>query len=627
VTAAWLIYGVLVGGALALCALGLEKALTLLGLPVRWVWACALAGAAVLVFAAPHRSAEPPEYASGVGTFGAVVETEPAVRVGGESLGAAMARLRVEARELVSGTLAAMARPISPAAAERLLLLWALGSVAVLGMFTVVQVRLHRNRKRWPSARVDGHRVRLAPAAGPAVVGLMRPEIVVPRWLLLLSAEPRGLVLIHEREHIRGGDHLLLAGGWVATALLCWNPAAWWMLAKLRFAVELDCDSRVLRQGADPASYGSVLIDLAGRSTGLRLGIPARAEGPSHLERRLIAMTTRRTSFAGARAGALGLLALCGVLAACEATLPTASDIVKLDVTAAEAAARQAALIPAGAENTVFTVDGLEVPAEAARALGPDAIAAVSVVRAMDSGEPSRIAIVTKEGERNGITLPDRVASPSGLPVAVHVPAPETSGGAQPLYIVDGAAVRTFRPTDIPPGDIQSIEVLKDAAAVAVYGERGANGVVVITTRRGASGWERVEFDARTAGAPNVTAIPSPAGANGSSVRIRQAEPGQPTFSVQERPLHVIDAREMAAAPGQVRIINNAGGPPPLYVVDGVVRERFSPSEIPAAEIESIRVLKDAPAMTEYGPRGANGVVLITTKQGTQPAPAPAPQP
>jgi TonB-dependent starch-binding outer membrane protein SusC len=65
------------------------------------------------------------------------------------------------------------------------------------------------------------------------------------------------------------------------------------------------------------------------------------------------------------------------------------------------------------------------------------------------------------------------------------------SWGGQPLYVVDGMPVpQTVSTRDflagMVPGDILRIDVLKDAGAAAAYGSRGANGVVLITTRRGA---------------------------------------------------------------------------------------------------------------------------------------------
>ena len=63
-----------------------------------------------------------------------------------------------------------------------------------------------------------------------------------------------------------------------------------------------------------------------------------------------------------------------------------------------------------------------------------------------------------------------------------------------PLIMVDGIAYGTT--LDINPSDIESIEVLKDASSTAIYGTRGANGVILITTKRGADGRPKVSFNA-----------------------------------------------------------------------------------------------------------------------------------
>ena len=63
-----------------------------------------------------------------------------------------------------------------------------------------------------------------------------------------------------------------------------------------------------------------------------------------------------------------------------------------------------------------------------------------------------------------------------------------------PLYVIDGIplvnalGVNSFTMSDINPNDIASIEILKDASATAIYGSRGANGVVLITTIKGKKG-------------------------------------------------------------------------------------------------------------------------------------------
>ena len=62
-----------------------------------------------------------------------------------------------------------------------------------------------------------------------------------------------------------------------------------------------------------------------------------------------------------------------------------------------------------------------------------------------------------------------------------------------PLYIVDGFEVSSIN--DIPPGDIETIDVLKDASSTAIYGSKGANGVILITTKAGKAGKIKVSFD------------------------------------------------------------------------------------------------------------------------------------
>jgi TonB-linked SusC/RagA family outer membrane protein len=67
-----------------------------------------------------------------------------------------------------------------------------------------------------------------------------------------------------------------------------------------------------------------------------------------------------------------------------------------------------------------------------------------------------------------------------------------------PLYVLDGVPMAGGI-GDLSPSDIESIEVLKDASATAIYGSRGANGVVLVTTRRGSAGRTRITYDTYTA--------------------------------------------------------------------------------------------------------------------------------
>ncbi|MBQ5638665.1 MAG: SusC/RagA family TonB-linked outer membrane protein [Alistipes sp.] len=70
------------------------------------------------------------------------------------------------------------------------------------------------------------------------------------------------------------------------------------------------------------------------------------------------------------------------------------------------------------------------------------------------------------------------------------------NAGTDPLYVVDGFPLTDANMNDFNPADVESIEVLKDASATAIYGSRGANGVVMITTKKGAEGRHNISFHA-----------------------------------------------------------------------------------------------------------------------------------
>jgi TonB-linked SusC/RagA family outer membrane protein len=99
-----------------------------------------------------------------------------------------------------------------------------------------------------------------------------------------------------------------------------------------------------------------------------------------------------------------------------------------------------------------------------------------------------------------GKTAGVQVISPSGKPSAgfsIRVRGTSSiSGSSEPLYVVDGVPSSDTR--SLNPADIESISVLKDASSAAIYGAQGANGVVLITTKKGKSGTPRVEFNAYT---------------------------------------------------------------------------------------------------------------------------------
>lgn len=112
------------------------------------------------------------------------------------------------------------------------------------------------------------------------------------------------------------------------------------------------------------------------------------------------------------------------------------------------------------------------------------------------------------QGRATGVLVTQASGTPGGG-ISVRVRGPGSiSGSNQPLYVIDGIPVNTGSYTqvaaggqltnalaDINPNDIESIDVLKDAAAGAIYGSRAANGVVLITTKRGANQPTKISFN------------------------------------------------------------------------------------------------------------------------------------
>jgi beta-lactamase regulating signal transducer with metallopeptidase domain len=156
-------------------------------------------------------------------------------------------------------------------------------------LWVAAAIRLARRRREGASGTtlVDGVPVLITERLGPATVGLWRSRVVVPRWVLALPPAERRYVLHHEEEHRRAHDARLLFALSLTLILLPWSVALWWQLRRLYLAVEMDCDTRVVKSLGDASAYGSLLLRVAeAASRGPRLQ-PALLGGVGMLERRL----------------------------------------------------------------------------------------------------------------------------------------------------------------------------------------------------------------------------------------------------------------------------------------------------------------------------------------------------
>lgn len=125
-----------------------------------------------------------------------------------------------------------------------------------------------------------------------------------------------------------------------------------------------------------------------------------------------------------------------------------------------------------------------------------DVMASVSSISAKDLRDiPANSAAEVLNGRLAGVTATSAEGSPDAN-IRIRVRGGMSiTGDNSPLYILDGVQVENALNL-LSPQDIQSIDVLKDAAATAIYGARGANGVVVITTKSGKKGKMKVSYNA-----------------------------------------------------------------------------------------------------------------------------------
>jgi TonB family protein len=304
--ASWMSYAFLLGALVAIAAVVLERITVARRWPMRVVWAAAL----FLSIAWPVGSAARElllERMKPVTVLPFTITVQPS---------------RMISRQPIAPALSAIVD-------RALIVLWALMSVALFIRLLSGVLTLRRTRRDWARGEIDGTAVRLSDNVGPAVVGLRNMDVVVPEWIMTLDAPLRAIVLRHEEEHRAARDPYLLFFAAIGVALMPWNVPLWLQARRLRLAIEMDCDARVLLAHPSPERYGLLMLTIAQRrSVAPTLFAPMLSEPTTQLERRILAMrtTTRRlgrfTMYGGITV-AIGVLAF-----ACSLTSdnPAAAD-------------------------------------------------------------------------------------------------------------------------------------------------------------------------------------------------------------------------------------------------------------------------------------------------------------
>ena len=181
----------------------------------------------------------------------------------------------------------------------------------------------------------------------PHVAGLFRSVVMLPPSARTWSMEARHAALVHELMHIRRGDRLTLAVAQLACAIYWFNPLIWHAAAALARERERACDDEVLRLGAKPSAYASLLLELARTRQAWTPATALSMARPSAIEGRLLLILgpssrTARRSTPWLVTAALALVAITilgarpaarsAAIAPQESPKPKAPDLMKENV-------------------------------------------------------------------------------------------------------------------------------------------------------------------------------------------------------------------------------------------------------------------------------------------------------
>ena len=205
--------------------------------------------------------------------------------------------------------------------------LWLIASSILLFRLVRAQRALSTLAHRAPATHIDGHAVIVTDRLGPAAFGLFPTRIALPIWITELDVSLRSLIVRHEQAHCDARDTALLWLGELAKVVMPWNVAVWWMTAKLRLAIELDCDLRTLRALRTPAEemrYARLLLLIAQHQPQSPRA-PMLAAFDSHLSTRITSMNRSAAAITSPRVLAPLVMAIVASLAACS---PTATKVM-----------------------------------------------------------------------------------------------------------------------------------------------------------------------------------------------------------------------------------------------------------------------------------------------------------
>ncbi|MCK9627559.1 MAG: M56 family peptidase [Bacteroidales bacterium] len=374
-------------------------------------------------------------------------------------------------------------------------------------------------------------------------------------------------IIAHELAHIEGRHSIDLILAETVTIMHWFNPAAYLLKQELRNIHEYQADEAVINKGIDAKQYQLLLIK---KAVGDRLYTMANSFNHSKLKNR-ITMISKKKSNRMAAIKALFVLPLSAL-----AVVAFASE----KMTAGMEVISNAKITQIFAPDTIKKEAKVKVKSDKSKVKGEKTYSIT--VNDENQGQPSTKKVVTymvrdtvnvsivgydntqKEFRHGVINVTNPCSKDTVRTFVTYMN--ENNKDAQPLIIVDGKEVSAKLMKAIDTKAIESISVLKDKSAIALYGEKGKNGVIVIALKDPDSG----SLD-----------------------------------ESNDKHKTIIKIRGIADLPEEDQ---------PTYVVNGKITGPKDANAINPDQIKSISILKGDKAKEKYGDKVKNAVVEITLK-------------
>jgi TonB-dependent SusC/RagA subfamily outer membrane receptor len=366
-------------------------------------------------------------------------------------------------------------------------------------------------------------------------------------------------ILIHEKAHIKSchSFDMLLAG--ICSIFHWFNPASWLLKQELQNVHEYEADEQVILQGVDEKHYQLLLIKKAVGTQ--RFTSMANSFNHSKLKKRITMMLRQKSSSYG-RLKYLYVLPLTAVAVVAFARPEISRELEKISsvkvietpvlpqTSPAEKVTAEAIASP---EQTIPVPQRIKKVEKKVTAVPSDSVKVVGYRTMPNAAPEEKKNVVVVEGLKH-----------------------------KPLYVLDGVENPDLDPQTLDPATIQSVSVLKEGSATKVYGTRGRNGVILISTHRGNTS----------------IAVPD-----------LSLEPVQ-NFGFKPRELSEDSLRVTST------FKLHGSKQDPLLFIDGKEVPYEEMAKLSPDRISSISIMKEENAVKIYGERAKDkGVLLITLKK------------